>query len=151
MKKSNSFGAQLKGALSYAWREGTVYIILVALIVLFSCMSPYFFTWANFKNIISESSFYVIAGMGIAFVMIGGGIDLSVGYEMAMVATSSFLIIQRMCPDGNFTMGHFLLIILWGITLGFVMGLVNGMIVTKLKLFPSSSPWPPVKFSRASA
>ena len=136
MKKSNSFGAQLKGALSYAWREGTVYIILVALIVLFSRMSPYFFTWANFKNIISESSFYVIAGMGIAFVMIGGGIDLSVGYEMAMVATSSFLIIQKMCPDGNFTIGHFLVIILWGIVLGFVMGLVNGVLVTKLKLFP---------------
>lgn len=137
MKKSNSFGAQLKGALSYAWREGTVYIILVALIVLFSCMSPYFFTWANFRNIISESSFYVIAGMGISFVMIGGGIDLSVGYEMAMVATSSFLLIQRMLADGSeFTVGHFIIIILWGIVLGFVMGLVNGIIVTKLKLFP---------------
>ena len=137
MKKSNSFGAQLKGAASYAWREGTVYIILVALIILFSIIGrPFFFTWANFRNILSESSFYIIAGMGIAFVMIGGGIDLSVGYEMAMVATSSFLLIQRMCPDGNFTMGHFLLIIVWGIVLGFVMGLVNGILVTKLKLFP---------------
>jgi len=33
-------------------------------------------------------------------------------------------------------MGHFLLIILWGIVLGFVMGLINGLLVTKLKLFP---------------
>ena len=81
----------IKGALSYAWREGTVYIILVALIIFFSIIGrPFFFTWANFKNIISESSFYIIAGMGIAFVMIGGGIDLSVGYEMAMVSTTSF-------------------------------------------------------------
>lgn len=132
MKKKSSIGS----ALSYAWREGTVYIILVALIVLFSVMNPIFFSWSNFKNIISESSFYVIAGMGIAFVMIGGGIDLSVGYEMAMVATSSYLLIQKMCPDGNFTTGHFILIIAWGIVLGFVMGLINGVIVTKLKLFP---------------
>ncbi|MBQ8264060.1 MAG: ABC transporter permease [Oscillospiraceae bacterium] len=127
----------IKGALSYAWREGTVYIILVALIILFSIVGrPFFFTWANFKNILSESSYFVIAGMGIAFVMIGGGIDLSVGYEMAMVATSSYLLIQKMCPDGNFTAGHFVIIILWGVALGFVMGLINGVIVTKLKLFP---------------
>jgi len=137
MKKSNHFGAQLKGAVSYAWREGTVYIILVALIVLFSALNPIFFTWDNFRNLISESSYYVIAGMGIAFVMIGGGIDLSVGYEMAMVSSTSFLLMQRMLANGGeFTAVHFLLIILWGIMLGFIMGLVNGVIVTKLKLFP---------------
>ncbi len=129
--------SRIGSALSYAWREGTVYIILVALIALFSCMSPYFFTWANFKNIISESSFYIIAGMGIAFVMIGGGIDLSVGYEMATVATSSFLLIQKMLAGGGeFTIFHFIIVILWGVALGFVMGLVNGLLVTKLKLFP---------------
>jgi len=128
----------IKGALSYAWREGTVYIILVALIILFSIVGrPYFFTWGNFKNILSESSYFVIAGMGIAFVMIGGGIDLSVGYEMAMVATSSYLLIQKLLAGGGeFTVGLFILIILWGIVLGFVMGLINGIIVTKLKLFP---------------
>ncbi len=135
--ETRNFGEQVRGALSYAWREGTVYIILVALIILFSIMNPIFFTWDNFRNLISESSYYVIAGMGIAFVMIGGGIDLSVGYEMAMVSTTSFLMIQRMVgAGGEFTMVHFLIIILWGLFLGFVMGLLNGVIVTKLKLFP---------------
>jgi len=136
-KEAKTLGAQVKGALSYAWREGTVYIILVALIVLFSIMNPIFFTWENFRNLISESSYYVIAGMGIAFVMIGGGIDLSVGYEMAMVSTTSFLMIQRMLANGGeFTIVHFLIVILWGLFLGFIMGLLNGVIVTKLKLFP---------------
>ncbi len=135
--ETRNFGERVRGALSYAWREGTVYIILVALIILFSIMNPIFFTWDNFRNLISESSYYVIAGMGIAFVMIGGGIDLSVGYEMAMVSTTSFLMIQRMVgAGGEFTMVHFLIIILWGLFLGFVMGLLNGVIVTKLKLFP---------------
>ena len=137
MNKSQNGAPRLKNAVSYAWREGTVYIILAALIVLFSAMNPRFFSWENFRNIISESSYYVIAGMGIAFVMIGGGIDLSVGYEMAMVGTTSFLLVQRMMAGGGeFTMFHFLIIILWGMFLGFVMGLVNGVIVTKLKLFP---------------
>ncbi|MGN0978129.1 MAG: ABC transporter permease [Faecousia sp.] len=138
MKNNNNLGPRLKGAASYAWREGTVYIILAALIILFSIMNPRFFSWANFRNIFSESSYYVIAGMGIAFVMIGGGIDLSVGYEMAMVSTTSFLLIQKMlAANGNrFTLVHMLIIILWALALGFVMGLVNGLIVTKLKLFP---------------
>ncbi|MGM9659071.1 MAG: ABC transporter permease, partial [Faecousia sp.] len=128
----------LKSAASYAWREGTVYIILAALIILFSIMNPRFFSWANFRNIFSESSYYVIAGMGIAFVMIGGGIDLSVGYEMAMVSTTSFLMIQKMlsASGDRFTLVHMLIIILWALTLGFIMGLINGLIVTKLKLFP---------------
>lgn len=138
MKKNNNLGPRLKDAASYAWREGTVYIILAVLIILFSIMNPRFFSWANFRNIISESSYYVIAGMGIAFVMIGGGIDLSVGYEMAMVSTTSFLMIQKMlAANGNrFTLVHMLIILLWALALGFVMGLVNGLIVTKLKLFP---------------
>lgn len=138
MKNNESFGRLLKRGAAYAWREGTVYIILIALIIMFSVMNPIFLTWGNFKNLISESSYYVIAGMGIAFVMIGGGIDLSVGYEMAMVSTTSFLLIQKMMAanGGQFTGVHMLIIVLWGIVLGFCMGLLNGVIVTKLKIFP---------------
>lgn len=138
MNKKNTIGARLKGAASYAWREGTVYIILLALMLIFAVTNPIFLSWANFRNIISESSYYIIAGMGIAFVMIGGGIDLSVGYEMAMVSTTSFLMIQRItaATGGTFTLVHMLIILLWALVLGFIMGLVNGLIVTKLKLFP---------------
>lgn len=135
--KDRNVSNRLKDTVSYAWREGTVYIILVALIIMFSAMNPLFFSKANLINIVSESSYYIIAGMGIAFVMIGGGIDLSVGYQMAMVSTTSFLLMQKIVAGGNeFTMFHFLLIILWGALLGFVMGMINGLIVTKLKLVP---------------
>ena len=138
MNTNKTIGVRLKGAASYAWREGTVYIILIALTILFSAMNPIFFTWNNFRNIIGESSYYIIAGMGIAFVMLSGGIDLSVGYEMAMVSTTSFLLIQRILAanGGQFTMVHMLIVVLWGVVLGFVMGLLNGIIVTKLKIFP---------------
>lgn len=125
-------------ALSYAWREGTVYIILAALIVMFTIINPAFFSQRNIYNLISESSYYIIAGMGIAFVMIGGGIDLSVGYQMAMVSTTSFLLTQKILETtgGAFGISHMLIVIVWGVFLGFVMGLINGLIVTKLKLFP---------------
>jgi ribose/xylose/arabinose/galactoside ABC-type transport system permease subunit len=138
IEKNNTVGQRLKGAVSYAWREGTVYIILVALIIMFSLINPLFFSSRNIYNLISESSHYVIAGMGISFVMIGGGIDLSVGYEMAMVSTTSFLLMQSFAAanGGDCPPWFILVIFAWGIFLGFVMGLFNGVIVTKLKLFP---------------
>ena len=95
IKSNETFGERVKGALSYAWREGTVYIILAALIIMFTIINPAFFSRRNIYNLVSESSYYIIAGMGIAFVMIGGGIDLSVGYQMAMVSTTSFLLTQK--------------------------------------------------------
>ena len=139
MIKSNQTTAErIKGALSYAWREGTVYIILAALIVMFTIINPAFFSKRNIYNLVSESSYYIIAGMGIAFVMIGGGIDLSVGYEMAMVSTTSFLLTQKILEStgGVFGIVHMLIVVIWGVFLGFMMGLLNGLIVTKLKLFP---------------
>ena len=80
---------KLKGAAGYIWREGTVYIILAVLIILFSILNPVFFSGRNFYNLLTQSTYYIIAGMGIAFVMMSGGIDLSVGYEMAMISTTS--------------------------------------------------------------
>ncbi len=138
MDNRKKIGEQLSKAASYAWREGTVYFILLFLIIMFTVINPRFFSARNIYNLISESSFYIIAGMGISFVMIGGGIDLSVGYEMAMVSTTSFILITRITDalGGEFPFWAVLLIIVWGILLGFVMGLINGIIVTKLKLFP---------------
>ena len=138
MNRSKSFTQRLKGAADYAWREGTVYIILAFLVLMFTIINPRFFSSRNIYNLISESSFYVIAGMGISFVMIGGGIDLSVGYEMAMVSTTSFMLMNSfVTANGGECPWWFILVIFaWGIFLGFVMGAINGLIVTKLKLFP---------------
>lgn len=138
MNNNQTFPKRLQGAVSYAWREGTVYIILAALIIMFSIINPRFFSSKNIYNLVTESSYYIIAGMGIAFVMIGGGIDLSVGYEMAMVSTTSFLLFEKLLSitGGECPVWCVLAVFAWGIFLGFIMGLFNGLLVTKLKLFP---------------
>lgn len=80
----NNKGRSLKAAGRYLYQEGTVYIILVALIIFFSIVNPKFLSSRNLYNLITLSTYIVIAGMGICFVMISGGIDLSVGYQMAV-------------------------------------------------------------------
>ena len=138
MERKMTMGDRLKGAGSYIWHEGTVYIILLALVIMFSFINPLFFSSKNIYNLISESSYYIIAGMGIVFVMISGGIDLSVGYQMAMVSSTSFILMSRFAEanGGNVPAWFVLAILLWGALLGFVMGLVNGLLVSRLKLFP---------------
>lgn len=131
-------GGRLKGAANYIWREGTVYIILLFLIVLFSILNPVFFTWRNFYNLLTQSTYFIIAGMGIAFVMMSGGIDLSVGYEMATVSTTSAIILQTYAGahGGQCPWWMILVIVLWAIVLGFLMGSLNGVLAAKLGIFP---------------
>lgn len=130
--------SKLKGAANYLWREGTVYIILAFLIILFSILNPVFFTGKNFYNLLTQSTYYIIAGMGIAFVMMSGGIDLSVGYEMAMISTTSAIFLQTYAAlhGGNCPWWMILVVVLWAIVLGFAMGMLNGVIAAKLGIFP---------------
>ena len=138
MERNVGAGGRLKSAANYLWREGTVYIILAVLILMFSIINPLFFSVRNIYNLISESSYLIIAGMGIVFVMISGGMDLSVGYQMAMVSTTSFILMNSYATahGGDVPVWFVLAVFAWGAFLGFMMGLLNGLLVTKMKLFP---------------
>lgn len=113
----------------YLYHEGTVYIILAVLIVFFTLFNPVFLTSRNLYNLITQSTYIIIAGMGICFVMISGGIDLSVGNQMAVCGCVAGIIM---------TTTELPYYIVWPvcIALGFAMGLLNGVISAKLKLFP---------------
>src|SRR5512137_2032785 len=67
------------------FKKYTVMLILFLLMILFSFMIPYFLTWRNLSNIITQNTYFIIVAIGLSFVMIGGGIDLSVGYQMSLV------------------------------------------------------------------
>ena len=69
------------------------YASLMALIVLFvisSFLSPYFLQFQNILNILRQVSYTGIIALGMCFVIIGGGIDLSVGSVVPFVAGSPF-------------------------------------------------------------
>ena len=89
MKENRSFGAKLGAAGRYLYQEGTVYIILAVLVIMFSILNPLFLSWGNIYNLITQSTYIIIAGMGICFVMISGGIDMSVGPSTTFAPTSA--------------------------------------------------------------
>ena len=70
-------------------------IVLLALALFFSLKTNTFFTLYNIRNIFIQSSFTIIAGVGLAFVMISGGIDLSMGYMMSLIGIITGLSITQ--------------------------------------------------------
>jgi ribose/xylose/arabinose/galactoside ABC-type transport system permease subunit len=110
-------------------RRYTVVVVLLILMVLFSFVSPYFLTVRNLINIITQNTYFIIVAIGLSFVMIGGGIDLSVGFQMSLVGvvTAMSMTVYDL---------PVWLSVLIGILLGTLLGFINGMIIVKIKVFP---------------
>jgi ribose transport system permease protein len=102
---------------------------LVILIIFFAIASPHFASWSNAKGIFLATSVVGILAMGVTFVIITAGIDLSVGTVMTFAAVMTGVFITNMglpWPIG----------VLLGILSGTLMGVVNGTLVARFGLPP---------------
>ncbi len=101
-------------------------IITLMLIVIGALISPSFLTLNNFTNVMRQTSFYGIMAIGMTYVILTGGIDLSVGsvFAFAGVFTSY---IQEL---------PLFLIILVTLVLCALMGTLNGLFVARLNIAP---------------
>ena len=110
-------------------RKYAVMFVVVGLMVLFTFASPYFLTARNLLNIVTQNTYFIIVAIGLAFVMVGGGIDLSVGYQMSLVGvvTAMMMVVYHL-PTW--------VAVAAGLVLGTLLGLLNGLIVTSIRIFP---------------
>jgi len=102
--------------------------ILVALIAFFASRSPFFLQFDNAINIARQVSMIGICAVGMTFVILTGGIDLSTGSIMGVAAglTARLLLLDY----------HPVLATLIAIMSGVVFGLVNGFFINKISLPP---------------
>jgi ribose transport system permease protein len=102
---------------------------LIILIVVFSLASPYFLTSENMGGILLATAVNGILALGVTFVIINGGIDLSVGTVMTFsaVMTAQVMIVWQQ---------PVLVGILAGLITGALCGTANGFMVTKMKIPP---------------
>jgi ribose/xylose/arabinose/galactoside ABC-type transport system permease subunit len=104
--------------------------LMVVFIIFFSIQAPdSFLTWYNIKNILAQSSYVIIAGVGLSFIIISGGIDLSIGYQMSLSGVIAAIAVVNM----GFSTGTGILICL---LVGLLLGLFNGILCTKLNVNP---------------
>lgn len=100
---------------------------LVLLCTVLSIASPNFLTENNILTVLRQVSINAIIAFGMTFVILVRGIDLSVGAVMAMVGIiSAGLAVREGVPLP--------LAVITGIALGTLIGVLNGLLVTKLKL-----------------
>ncbi|MDR2476901.1 MAG: ABC transporter permease [Treponema sp.] len=104
-----------------------IIFILLGLIVFFSLLSPHFFTQQNLTNIFVQQSYVIIAAVGLSFVMISGGMDLSIGYQISVVGvTTAALVKWAGLP--------FPAALALGLTIGTLLGTLNGLLSVTLKV-----------------
>jgi len=101
--------------------------VILALAVLSASISPAFLKIQNLLNILWQSSFVGIIAMGLTFVMVAGGIDLSVGSLTALVGGIMVLIINQISIP---------VAIMTGIGFGILMGFLSGLLITKGRIAP---------------
>lgn len=61
------------------YKKFGIYVFLAAVVIIFSIIAPNFLSVANLINILRQVSIFGIVVIGVTMVMIGGGMDLSVG------------------------------------------------------------------------
>lgn len=102
---------------------------LIILFAGFSLASPYFFTFSNLVGILIATAVNGLLAVGVTFIIISGGIDLSVGTVMTLSSVMCAVSVTRWnlpVPLG----------VLIGILTGGLAGFTNGIMVSKLKLPP---------------
>src|SRR5262249_46287046 len=79
-------GARFKGisALGPYLKSFSIVIVFVAISAFFAVANEYFMTWLNWVNLLRQSSINGILAIGVTFVILTKGIDLSVGSVMAL-------------------------------------------------------------------
>jgi ribose transport system permease protein len=124
-----SFAQRLRERLADIIAQLTAAGALIVVCIVFSIASPDFLTFNNLFNIISQTTVTAVIAIGMTFVIISAGIDLSVGSTAALGGMLGTLIISR--TNVSWPLG-----VLGGTLVGGGIGLVNGLLITKARLSP---------------
>lgn len=114
-------------------------IILLGLMILFGLLSPRFFTVANIWTILRQTAVNLCIAVGMTFVIIAGGIDLSVGSILGFSGAVTAKLIKHgliLTPLGVVLQFGIIGASIIGLFVGIMIGLLNGVIINLLNVPP---------------
>ena len=120
--------AKIKTSPGYLSKYG-IFIALIVICIMLSIATPYFFTTQNIIIVLRQVSINGILAIGVTFVIIAGGIDLSLGSVLALtgVVAASF------AHPGTYAL---VVPVMLGILTGVIIGAINGLTITLGKVAP---------------
>jgi ribose transport system permease protein len=104
-------------------------VVFAAIFIFLSIASPSFLTTQNLIGLVRQVALLLIAAVGMTFLIIAGGIDLSVGSANAVTGVLCALVVTQLgfpTPVG----------VIVGVLSGGLIGLINGVLVTRINLPP---------------
>ena len=103
-------------------------LALLLIVAIITVINPSFMTSTNILNVLRQVSISALIAFGMTFVILTGGIDLSVGSTLALTgAVAATMLASGMDP---------ILTILAALLLGAILGAINGVIIAKGKVAP---------------
>ena len=116
--------------------EGRAFFALIAIIIVFSILSPYYFSLGNFLTMATHVAIFGILAVGMLLVILNGGIDLSVGSTLGLAGVVAGFLMQGVTLT---MLGVVLYPPVWVVAalvcaLGAFVGLVNGVLIARFKV-----------------
>src|SRR3954447_22451858 len=106
-----------------------IFIAAAAIFAIFGVLNSNFLAVGNLRDVAVSACVNALMGIGLTFVIITGGIDLSVGSIASLVGIVSA---NMMVNSGVGAVPA----LVFGLLIGFAAGVVNGLLITQLKLPP---------------
>ncbi|GAB2196617.1 ABC transporter permease [Sessilibacter sp. MAH4] len=113
--------------LHLPWNSLGLIGVLIALILFFSFMSDYFFSTVTFRTLVNQIPALTVISVGMTYVLLIGGIDLSVGSVMALSAA----VVGVAIADFHLPV---LIAIVCGLAVGFIFGVTSGFVSSHWKI-----------------
>jgi ribose transport system permease protein len=126
-----------RSRLQAGWRKLTrqwILLILIAFILFFSISARGFLTVRGLRNIAVFTSEPLLLALGQTFVIISGGIDLSVGAVLGFCGIVSALVLKASLSAALPVPLGILFSVMAGLITGTLLGTINGTIIAKLKV-----------------
>ncbi|HUV07741.1 MAG TPA: hypothetical protein VMX75_08410, partial [Spirochaetia bacterium] len=111
-------------------------VFLLLQLLVFGVLGMRFLSPQNLQNILIASTTILLLGVGETFVIISGGIDLSVGFVMGFAAVTCAKAMVLLQAQGLPDWLSIILGALAALLIGLIPGLVNGILVARLKVPP---------------
>jgi ribose transport system permease protein len=103
-------------------------LLVIGIFALLTDSPEQYLSIRNFRIVLSQTVIVALGAIGMTVIIISGGIDLSVGSVIALTSVVTAVIIR----DG----GPPFAAVLAGVAVGGVIGLVNGLLITRLRVIP---------------
>lgn len=116
--------------------EGRAFFALIAIIIVFSILSPYYLSVSNFLTMASHVALFGILAIGMLLVILNGGIDLSVGSTLGLAGVVAGFLMQGVTLTlfGVVLFPPVWVVVVLACALGAFVGLVNGVLIARFKV-----------------